>query len=140
MKIKRIVIFTLALMVSLSVVTCDPGDKDKIKLIVLCDGTFQGTYIYNGNTPVGFGGSSTENPYHQTGSSYYYEKVFNDLDSLEVDTTRDYCTDSLQVKIYREDTKVKEEVLDANSDSSCTNNYINLPYEYGEEEDTSNTQ
>ena len=139
MRINKMLILIATIIIFSIIIRCDSENKDKIKLIVLCDGTFQGTYIYNGKTPVGFGGDSEENPYHQTGSSYYYEKIFKDLDSLEVDATRDFCTDSIRIKIYRDDIKVMEEVLDADSESTCIDNSVSISYEYGEEDNTTST-
>ena len=69
---------------------CDDEEKDPIKILVTCSGPFSGYYIYNSSTPVGFGGGTTgDNPYIISGSTYYYERSFNDLDSIEVDATRD---------------------------------------------------
>ena len=93
-------ILTIITIFYFSLFSCNAEDEE-FKLIVLCDGPFEGTYIYNSNNPVGFGESSEENPYHQTGNSYYFQKIFTDLDSIEVDATRYYCTDALKIKIYR---------------------------------------
>jgi hypothetical protein len=136
---RRLLILNIIIIFSLFVVSCGDEEKDEIKLLVICDGPFEGTFIYNSGTPVGFGGSSTENPYHQTGSSYYFQTRFDDLDSVEVDATRETCTDSLKIKIYRTDSKVKEEVLDAYSYTDCGDNSLNLTYDYGEEEDDDTT-
>jgi hypothetical protein len=134
---RKLFILKIIIIFSFFIPACSEVD-DEIKLLVLCDGPFEGTYIYNSDSPVGFGESSEENPYHQTGNSYYFQKTFSDLDSIDVDATRYYCTDSLKIKIYREDEKVKEEVLDAESDDDCDNS-LNLTYEYGEEEDDEDT-
>jgi hypothetical protein len=134
-------LFSLIIIIIFSLIrmSCGEDKKDEIKMLVICDGLFEGIYIYNSETPVGFGGSSTENPYHQTGSSYYFQKKFDDMDSIEVDATREECTDSLKIKIYRDDEKVKEEVLEADSDDSCSDNSLNLTYTYDEEEDDNTT-
>jgi hypothetical protein len=126
--------FSIIITFSLSLISCSE-ELDEIKLLVLCDGPFEGTYILNSDTPVGFGGSSDENPYIQTGNSYYFQKTFDDLDSLDVDATRELCSDSLKIKIYRDDTKVKEAYLDADSDDDCSDLTLNLTYEYDEESD-----
>jgi hypothetical protein len=132
MNFRILLILNTFIIFSLLTLSCGDEEKDEIKLLVICDGPFEGTYIYNSEIPVGFGGSSTENPYHQTGSSYYYQKTFDDLDSIEIDATREECTDSLKIKIYRESDKVKEEVLEADSDTSCSDNSLNLTYNYDE--------
>jgi hypothetical protein len=138
MNFKKLLILNTFIIFCLLSFSCS-DEKDKIKLLVICDGPFEGTYIYNSETPVGFGGSSAENPYHQTGSSYYFQTTLNDLDSIEVDATREECADSLKIKIYRESDKVKEEELDADSDTSCSDNSLNLTYTYDEESDDDST-
>ncbi|MFH0974211.1 MAG: hypothetical protein V1874_00340 [Spirochaetota bacterium] len=134
---KKHKLFSLIIIIIFSLIrmSCGEDKKDEIKMLVICDGPFEGTFIYNSDTPVGFGGSSTENPYHQTGNSYYFQKTFDDLDSIEVDATRDECTDSLKIKIYRDDEKIKEESLSADSDDDCSDNSLSLTYTYDEEED-----
>jgi hypothetical protein len=129
----------ISIIISIFSFSCNPAEKDEIKLLVVCNGTFSGWFYLNGDTPAtGFGGGSTTRPYVQTGSTYYYEEIYTDLSTLEITATRDNCTDPIWIKIYRNDKKVTEKMLDANYSTSCSTNSISLDYIY-EEENTDNT-
>ncbi len=129
-----ILLFTI---LSLFIVSCDKEKKDKIKILVTCDGDFNGDYIYNSADPVGFGGGTTgDNPYIHSGSVYYFSRVFNDLDTIDVETRRTNLTDTLKIRIYRDNTKVKENFID-NSSLEFT---LELFYDYDESPSTTSSE
>ncbi len=134
---RNIVIFFM-IMVTGFLGCSDEEDKDTIKLLVFSGGTFQGSYIYNGTTFLDFGRDSEYNPYIQSGSTYRFEVLLEDLEQLSVTVTRDDQTDSIRIIIYREEIEVKDAMLDANlSSSTNVSNTLLFEYEYGEETGTS---
>ncbi len=114
---------------------CDDDEKDPIKLLVTCNTEFDGSYIFNSADPVGFGGTTGTPPYSKSGSTYYCSIVFNDLDNIIVDasinrTGGDTNSYSLTIRIFKDDSKVKEETI---TSASTTNDTISgFTYTYDE--------
>ena len=107
---------------------CNPVEKDQIKLLITCEGTFTAYYNLNGNFT-----SINQDQIIDTSTVYYYENSFDDLNIIEVFATRDSCTDTLRLNIYRNGKRIKDAVLSAGTTETCSDNDLELDYEYNEE-------
>lgn len=102
----------------------------KIKLMVISTVKgFNGYYIVNGNTLVPF--SATEDSY----GIALYEKEIEDVDYLEVSATTIDGATSIEIKVYKDNKKVKSS---QKTIEDPYNSYtLNFEYEIGEEEEES---
>jgi hypothetical protein len=129
------VFFLISLLVGFDF-KCNDNEKDPIKLYVTCTApvsvdppntSFTGNYFYNSN----FGGFSNTN---NSGSTYYYSIIFDDLDTLIVNAsiTRDSgdtTSYTLSIFIFKDETMVEQKTI--NSTSSGTDMITNFIYNYG---------
>ena len=113
-------------------------DQDPIKFKVTCTGgNFSGYYIVDGGATNTFEGTLIENEIHE------FEKEIEDIDTLEVSATKIDPQPLLEIRIYRDSTKVKEISIESNETISGSDDYkytVLLDYEYGEEEESDDGQ
>lgn len=127
--IKRLLLIILIAVTLIPFIACE-DEPVKIKLMVISTVKgFNGYYIANGDTPVPF--SATEDAY----GIALYEKEIEDVDYLEVSaTTLDGAT-SIEIKVYRDNKKVKSS---QKTIEDPYNSYtLNFEYSLGEEEESS---
>ncbi len=111
---------------------CEEDIKDPISFKIIAGGPISGTYIVDNSSIITFDSSTTPAEFTIENGFYIYEKEFDELDYLEINAFRDNNTYLLQIKIYKDNNKVKESVLDIGNSL----NYIIIDYVYGEEETT----
>lgn len=109
-------------------------DEDPIKFSVLSTGgNFTGYFKIDGGATSTFEGEIIDN------NIYEFELKIKELDYLEIVACKNAPSQSLEVKIYRDEVKVKSGNIEPNQQDS-DDEYIyclSLDYEYGEEEDDS---
>ncbi len=119
------------LVLSSSFITGCSDEQDEIKLKVTCTDSsnpaFAGTYAVDGGKDVGFRGIISED----ASTIYSYEVTFEDIDSLEVNVTKESESAAMIVRIYQ-DGKRKKYVQNDPDSSSRT---IDVIYDYQDEDD-----
>lgn len=126
-KILRTSLSVILLVSTVFIGACSEDELDTITLKVICEGSIGGYYSVNGGTLQSFSPTTLQ------GSYTVFEREFDDLDYIEVNAERSDDDDLLEVKIYREGSKVKEDRLDS---SDVGEVILYLEYTYGEEETT----
>lgn len=122
----------LVLAILLAMPLCNDLPKDPVTLSVLLtdNGTapnsFSGWYrIDGGSTRI----IDAAQIIYLGSNIYEFSVEADDLDTLDVSVTRQDANDTLEIMIYRDSTKVKEDRLS----SGATGNDLQLTYTYGEE-------
>jgi len=115
---------------------CSDEPKDTITLnIVLTDNgvapnSFSGWYRINGGATIVIDAASIT----YLGSNIYeFTADSDELDTLYVSVSRQDSNDTLEIMVFRESTKVKEDRLSA----GAAGNDLQLEYTYGEEDSSS---
>ncbi|MBP8988546.1 MAG: hypothetical protein KBG92_12155 [Spirochaetes bacterium] len=104
----------------------DEGITIKLMVVSNVKG-FSGYYIVNGDTIDYF--SATENAY----GIAMYEKEIDDVEYLEVSATTKQDATSIEIKVYRDDKKVKSS--QTNIEDPFQPTILNLEYSIGEEDE-----
>ena len=104
----------------------DEGITIKLMVVSNVKG-FSGYYIVNGDTIDYF--SATENAY----GIAMYEKEIDDVEYLEVSATTRQDATSIEIKVYRDDKKVKSS--QTNIEDPFEPTILNLEYSIGEEDE-----
>ena len=104
----------------------DEGITIKLMVVSNVKG-FSGYYIVNGDTIDYF--SATENAY----GIAMYEKEIDDVEYLEVSATTKQDATSIEIKVYRDDKKVKSS--QTNIEYPFETKILNLEYSIGEEDE-----
>ncbi len=129
MKSKLILILLLFILISIS---CNTDSKDEISVKIICSSAFDGNYIYNG------GVTETIVSTQSSASSFLFETIFKDLDSLYILATKSTGPSYISIFIYRKHTQVKKVTLSGNYPSvDSAQVSVELTYNYGEETTTS---
>jgi len=124
--IKYFLIIILLLFTCGTLISCQ-DEPDKIKLMVISTVKgFHGYYIVNGGSINTF--SATEDAY----GIAVYEKELEDVDYLEVSATTEDGATSIEIKVYRNNKKVKssQKTIEDPYDSYT----LDFEYTLGEEE------
>lgn len=129
MKLHALKQLVLAILISCTLLTFISCEDEPIKIKLMVISTvkgFNGYYIVNGNTLVPF--SATENSY----GIALFEQEIEDVDYLEVSATTIDGATSIEIKVYRDNKKVKSS---QKTIEDPYNSYtLNFEYSYGEEE------
>jgi hypothetical protein len=119
---------SIAIAASIILPSCDATPDEPVDFkVISSDPAFTGYYIVDGEEIKGF-----DTP-QSTGSIYYIDKTVNNIKSLEISASRADNTYSLEIRVYRDDKKVKSASLTTGSST----NTLELYYEFGEEESSS---
>lgn len=131
MKKSKFLVCAVLLLASLFAVSCEDEESDPIIVRIFCYGSsFSGWYIIDGESPVFFSNDVVEN------GVYFKEIEIDELDELEMEVvTSTIDATSLAIKIYRDDTKVKE----SSQTGSSSIIMLNFTYTFGENEDDSSS-
>ncbi|MCX8123214.1 MAG: hypothetical protein N3F66_03510 [Spirochaetes bacterium] len=98
---KKLILAIFILLTLIHIVACE-DEPIKIKLMVVSTAKgFHGYYIVNGGTLTPF--SATEDAY----GIALYEKEIEDVEYLEVSATTEDGATSIEIKIYKDNKKVK---------------------------------
>ncbi|MEJ5361440.1 MAG: hypothetical protein WBK20_00820 [Spirochaetota bacterium] len=128
-KLKQLILLILLSITLIPFISC-ADEPVKIKLMVISTVKgFNGYYIVNGDTPVPF--SATEDAY----GIALFEKEIEDVDYLEVSATTVDGATSIEIKVYKDNKKVKssQKTIEDPYDSYT----LNFEYSPGEEEENS---
>ena len=127
-KLRRLKHFIACLfLIPVLMLSCsDEGITIKLMVVSNVKG-FSGYYIVNGDTIDYF--SATENAY----DTAMYEKEIDDVEYLEVSATTKQDATSIEIKVYRDDKKVKSS--QTNIEDPFQPTILNLEYSIGEEDE-----
>ncbi len=123
--LKQLIVSILISITLLPFISCaDEPVKIKLMVISTVEG-FNGYYIVNGETPVPF--EATEDAY----GIALFEKEIKDVDYLEVSATTEDGATSIEIKVYKDNKKVKssQKTIEDPYDSYTLN------FEYSSEEE-----
>ncbi|MBN2042045.1 MAG: hypothetical protein JW864_18560 [Spirochaetes bacterium] len=122
----------LAVLLIFSFLPACSEEEEPVKISVIgTGGNFEGHYKVDGGRTVTFSGENIGY------SQYEYEVEIDELDYIEVTAIKSTPSQTLEIKIYKDDVKVKSAQLSSNYQDSDDEfvTMLELDYEYGEEED-----